>query len=69
MHLLCKTEVAVHQQTNKPCRADEVVVITKEDLPKRVAEITQGRGAYAVINPIGGEVSAPLAASGLAESC
>ena len=43
------------------CRADEVVVITKEDLPKRVAEITQGRGAYAVINPIGGEVNAPLA--------
>ena len=34
-----------------------VVVITQEDLPKRVAEITQGRGAYAVINPIGGEVS------------
>ena len=49
--------LAVHQATKPLCRADEVVVVTEEDLPKRVAEITQGRGAYAVINPIGGEVS------------
>ena len=46
-----------------------MVVITEVDLPRRVAEITQGRGAYAVINPIGGEVSISLLQCGLAESC
>eukprot|EP00891_Asterochloris_glomerata_P007394 jgi/Astpho2/7394/Aster-x0316 len=50
-------------QELKDLGADEVVVVTEEDLPKRVAEITQGRGAYAVINPIGGEVNIPLTKS------
>ena len=46
-----------------------MVVITKEDLPKRVAEITQGSAAYAVINSIGGEVSILLLRRGLDKSC
>ena len=46
-----------------------MVVITEVDLPKHVADIMQGRGAYAVINPIGGEASILLLQQGLAGLC
>ena len=41
------------------CRADEVVVsVAGEDLGERVKEITGGRGAFAAIECIGGDIFA-----------
>lgn len=39
------------------CRAEEVIVTTDADVTARVMEITSGKGAWASINPIGGEAS------------
>lgn len=44
------------------CRAEEVIVTTDGDVVDRVMQITDGKGAWASINPIGGEASRYLPA-------
>ena len=44
------------------CRAEEVIVTTDADVVDRVMQITDGKGAWASINPIGGEASRYLPA-------
>ena len=47
----------------KALGADEVVVSTEEDIPARVAEITGGKGAYAAVECVGGELFASAASA------
>ncbi len=39
------------------CRAEEIIVTTDEDVTARIMQITNGKGAWASINPIGGKAS------------
>lgn len=39
------------------CRADEVIDSSTEDVPKRVREITGGKGVDAAVDPVGGELA------------
>ena len=50
------------QNISLKCRAEEVIVTTDEDVIARVMQITKGEGAWASINPIGGEASRYLPA-------
>ncbi|KAK9840389.1 hypothetical protein WJX74_009098 [Apatococcus lobatus] len=43
--------------------ADEVIATDEEDIPERVAQITDGKGAWAAANPIGGDITAQLVAA------
>ncbi len=44
-------------------RADEVICTSDEDFVKRVAEITEGRGAYGAVDSVGGSMTKQLVAS------
>lgn len=37
------------------CRADEVINSSTEDIAERVKEITGDKGAYAALDPLGGD--------------
>ena len=50
-------KVLLHELLVAVCRAEEVIVTTDEDVTARVMQITDGKGAWASINPIGGEAS------------
>ena len=44
-------------------RADEVIATSCEDLVARVKEITEGKLAYAAVDPIAGEFTKSMAAA------
>lgn len=46
-----------HMEDLKQLGADEVIVSSKEDVVKRVKEITGGRGAYAALECVGGDIT------------
>ncbi|KAL4459109.1 hypothetical protein ABPG75_013974 [Micractinium tetrahymenae] len=46
-----------HVEDLKQLGADEVVVTTEEDLVERVKEITGGKGAYAALECVGGDIT------------
>ncbi|DBA91917.1 TPA: hypothetical protein ACH3X2_003820 [Trebouxia sp. C0005] len=52
---LVRRHEVVHEL--KQLGAEEVIVTTDEDVTARVMQITNGKGAWASINPIGGEAS------------
>lgn len=43
----------------RKCGADETIDYAREDLKERVKELTQGRGADVVLDPVGGSYSEP----------
>ena len=48
--------------------ADEVIATEEEDLPKRVAEITDGKGANLIFDPVAGKFLESLAAAAAREA-
>ncbi|HTA47313.1 MAG TPA: zinc-dependent alcohol dehydrogenase family protein [Bryobacteraceae bacterium] len=62
------TAIATTRKSNKKAElislgADHVIATDEEDLPKRVGEITGGKGARIIFDPIGGPLVEQLAAS------
>ncbi|DBB09540.1 TPA: hypothetical protein ACH3X3_008099 [Trebouxia sp. C0006] len=55
---LVRQHEVVHEL--KQLGAEEVIVTTDEDVTARVMQITDGKGAWASINPIGGKASRHL---------
>ncbi|KAI3438921.1 hypothetical protein D9Q98_001335 [Chlorella vulgaris] len=51
---------AHHVDDLKALGADEVIVTTEEDLVERVKQITGGKGAYATLECVGGEITEQL---------
>ena len=57
----CQVHLVTHMK--KLCRADAVIVSTGnsgESIAERVKEITNGKGAYAAVDAVGGELTGKL---------
>lgn len=60
---IATTRTAKKESALRELGADHIIITDKEDLPTRVHEITQGKGARIVFDPIGGPGIEKLAAA------